>query len=90
LSWKHYEKHQEHYEQATVLYRYALKLLPDREAAQEAKKARESVRTKFAYFKVVRLHQLWLIINFLIAVAGIYFLFGSFAQIFTIQHPPSS
>jgi hypothetical protein len=77
LSWKHYEKHQEHYEQATVLQRHALGALPDRTIAKEAKNAREEVRKRFAYFRTVRLNLLWLIINLLIMVAGIYFLLSS-------------
>jgi len=80
LSWKHYEKHQEHYEQATAIYQYCFNNWLDKPAWKAAKIARDKVRHKFGYFSKVRLNKLWLFINILVVFSGVYFLTSFLAR----------
>ena len=77
ISLKHYEKHQEHYDQAQKLIPVVHQIAKTKSAKHAAKRARDDVRYKFRWLKYIRLHQLWVIINIMVIVAGVYLLFDN-------------
>ena len=66
LSCKHYQKHQEHYGQATEIYDYLFQAGMGNAPRKKAKAKRKAVERGYIKYKRIRLHRLWLTINFLV------------------------
>jgi hypothetical protein len=73
---KHYSKHQEHYDQAQVLQRKLFDLGGAKNEWKEVKAKRDEVRRKNRWLGKVRLNTLWVLLNVLVAVSGLYMIFG--------------
>ncbi len=73
----HYSKHQEHYVQAHELQTRIYELSETKDIKKEVKAKREKTRKKFAWLKLCKLNTLWVGLNILVAVFGLYLIYGS-------------